>query len=85
MRREQFFIIEHPRRGTFKELDPNYGDPKFRFALTGARNDPEKCKLFSTLAEAWKMREKMPTPLKWECDILCYNYLEPSYYKLTRV
>lgn len=75
------FIIEHPRRGTLKELTAESAS----FSLTGARNDIEKTWIFATLREAQAAWEKIPSPLRFECNILIYNALRVEYMKLVRI
>ena len=79
-------IIEHPRRGTLRDLELDYDhQEKARFSLTGARNDPEKTKQFKSLREAFETLAKIPTPTRYECYIAVYNPVEISYYKLVRI
>jgi len=82
---EPYFIIEHPRRGTLRdlELDIDYQE-KARFSLTGSRNDPEKTKIFYSLLEAFQTLEKIPSPTRYECSVLAHNPLDRMYYKLVR-
>ena len=78
-------IIEHPRRGTLRDLELDYDyEEKARFSSSGMRNDPEKTKQFPSIETAFATLEKIPTPTRWECYILVYNPLDLSYYKLVK-
>lgn len=54
-----YYIIEHPRRGTFREMDSDWRAGKRidipRFSSTGSRNDPEKAHQFRTFGTAIAM------------------------------
>jgi hypothetical protein len=52
-----YFIIESPTRGTFREWD--YSEDKPRFAISGSRADAEKAHRFTTLKEAEEMLDKI--------------------------
>jgi len=86
MRQRSSIIIEHPRRGTFRELEWDYDNQeKARFSTSGMRNDPEKTKQFSSIEEAFATLEKIPTPTRYECYIAIYNPVEIAYYKLVKI
>jgi hypothetical protein len=75
------FIIEHPTRGTLRVLEAEFdGEIKARFSLTGARNDPNKTLLLPLLSDAVRMREKIPTPIRYDCKILTYCDYDKRYY-----
>ena len=58
-----FFIIEHPTRGTLREMDHDWRDGKAidipRFSSTGTRNDPEKAMQFFTLQQAQSVLDRI--------------------------
>jgi hypothetical protein len=79
-------IIEHPRRGTLRDLELDIDhQEKARFSTSGSRNDPKKTKQFSSLREAFATLQKIPTPTRYECNILVYNPVEIAYYKLVKI
>lgn len=80
-----YCIIEHPRRGTLRDLELDHGtEEKARFSLTGARNDPEKTMILHTIAGAFTTLNRIPTPTRYECSILLHNPHDGSYYKLEK-
>jgi hypothetical protein len=54
-----YYIIEHPRRGTFREMDSDWRAGKRidipRFSSTGNRNDSDKALQFRSFGEAIAM------------------------------
>lgn len=82
------FIIEHPRKGTFREMDHGVvpsDEVKARFSLTGARNDPLKTRIFTSLADVTAALYEIPSHVRNECNILVYNPYNQTYYKLVKV
>jgi hypothetical protein len=57
------YIIEHPTRGTFREMDSDWRAGKRidipRFSRTGSRNDAEKAMQFRTLDQAQTMLDRI--------------------------
>jgi len=58
-----FYIIEHDRRGTFRDMDIDFKDRKWvdvpRFSLSGMRNDADKAKRFRTVMQAQSMVKRI--------------------------
>ena len=78
-------IIEHPRRGVLRDLELDFDELKARFQWSGARNDPEKSKIYFSLKDAFRDYDQIPTPTRWECYIAIYNPIEHQYYKLVKM
>jgi len=58
----EYFIIESPTRGTFREWD--FDEDKPRFSASGARDDADKAMQFRTLEEAEKMMAEISAKVR---------------------
>ena len=47
-----YYIIEHPTRGTLRDLEETASGRVGRFSTTGSRNDPERTMQFPTVERA---------------------------------
>jgi hypothetical protein len=58
-----YFILEHPRRGTFRELDSDWRAGKRidipRFSSSGMRSDPDKASRFGSLHTILGVRQRI--------------------------
>lgn len=64
----EYFIIESPTRGVFREWD--HDEDKPRFSSGGLRSDPEKALRFLSIELANEMLAKFPEKLRKQCKIL---------------
>jgi hypothetical protein len=62
-----YYIIEHPRQGTFREFLDS-GKPGFSWS--GMRNDSDRAQRFPTLESAQRVRDRFPHAVASECVIL---------------
>jgi hypothetical protein len=65
LRDRQYFIIEHPTQGTFREWDGSTP----RFSWSGKRTDSDKAMQFRTVEQAINARRKFPTNVKTASNI----------------
>ena len=64
-----YFIIEHPRQGTLKDLEETDSGLVGRFSITGMRNDQWKAMRFNTIREACHARNRITRPSASECQV----------------
>ena len=83
-----FAIIEHPTRGTLRELEADWvkGEVVYtpRFSREGMRNDPDRTKMYHSLSAAFKDHKQIPPNIRDRCFVMVYNPMEISYYRLVK-
>lgn len=47
-----YYIVEHPTRGTLRDLEDRNGGYRGTFSITGSRNDPDRTMRFPTVEAA---------------------------------
>lgn len=72
MHDREFFIIEHPRRGTLREFEwPAWEEkPVARWSTSGMRSDPDKTRIFYSLRTAIADFDSLPPKIQEEAAIL---------------
>lgn len=64
-----YYIVEHPTRGTLKELDTDTTSGG-RFSWSGQRSDAELAIQFPTVEAADRARDRLTDRIANECNIL---------------